>query len=488
MKKCIIRSTKIIKNIKSWELFNTDFFDKNISKKSNILYKFDDSVLTEYAESIKLEGQGIITNNYIITNRHVIGSKDDITCYYEENKNLITIKNIEFIGEIFGYDICILKIIDPIKRDDIKLDIKLDINFCNYDEINNTTKLYYETIELNTEKNKFSKILNKLDFLQYNMIYITSAMYPKIEVIEAISGDILKGGISGGLVTNENKKPIGIITLNIEKKNIIIPFYIINILLKNQFNKYPKAIKFNIDVCEPEDDTEYKYCLVITNEIKTTLISEKTRSFEKNDVICMIDDLYITENGTIKTDICKLDMDISTYMNLKPENNIDIKYCRNDNDIIKKETFLINEITDDYMSIRRYNTHNYFIYKGLIFAELSEEIIRYFSLYFKKRGYILSGQYVNDYNKYIIKKRFIILIGLIKKNIHESIKILLSDIELPFPIDKKDRTVRFTILRRIGNKNINNIEELSESFSDDNSQIYNFCFDIGGRDEIKLIL
>jgi len=45
MKKCIIRSTKIIKNIKSWELFNTDFFDKHLSKKSNILYKFDDSLL-----------------------------------------------------------------------------------------------------------------------------------------------------------------------------------------------------------------------------------------------------------------------------------------------------------------------------------------------------------------------------------------------------------------------------------------------------------
>jgi len=319
-------------------------------------------------------------------------------------------------------------------------------------------------------------------------MYITSALYPKIEVIEAISCDILKGGISGGLVTNENKKPIGLITLNIEKKNIIIPFYIINILLKSQFNKYPKAIKFNIDVCEPEDETEYKYCLVITNEIKTTLINEKTRSFEKNDVICMVDDLYITKNGTIKTDMCKLDMEISTYMNLKPENIIDIKYCRNDNDIIKKETFLINEIIDDYISIRRYNTHEYYIYKGLIFVELSEEIIRYFSLYFKKRGYMLSGQYVNDYNKYILKKRFIILIGLIKKNIPESIKNLLTDIELPFPIDKKDRTVRFTILRRIGNKNIINIKELSESFSDDCSQIYNFCFDIGGRDEIKIIL
>jgi hypothetical protein len=376
-----------------------------------------------------VDGKGIIFDNYVITLKHITNNK------------YICVNNIRYdlLLDIEYYDIAIFCC-------NINSLINLSINDFIDDFINKLNKFIINKCEKINNNSKYNhtsfKIYNtkyELNFNRFDNVNLKSYLYASIPMglfdIINISENELEflccSGISGSLITYNDKYFGLIISQNQDKIIEVMPFEIILDIIKsyvnnNNFNYLPLTITDNINCFKYNDilkndkikridnkelieDKIYikKYDLHIPYQTYILLFcSEK---YVDIDIIRTKKDTIVVQ--TIKTKLCKYNFN-NIFLNYK-ENNLEIKIF---NLVFKElsEEFLIKNIHKNIFDI---NYDNIFNKKKLIYLEKFDKfnIFNRFNIFdrfnMEKDIYILhkiSGHNINklsDIKKYLSNKK-----------------------------------------------------------------------------------
>lgn len=437
--KCFIQSIAIDNRLDYW---------KDIRSKSKIEYIELNTI--EKIERGSNIGQGFIINDYVITCRHIIGSEEKTKCFYFEDNKIVS-KQLIFIGEIKNYDICVLKFHDSRVEyfDFLRTFEKLLKN----NEMTNNLKpeemidvSYYD---FNQTENKLKNIESMIEYIETKNINLKSMLVPRIPIHFFKLNKITHG--SSGTLAFHDKIPIGMIDFKTKDKIGIIPIEIIYELLKSKLNINHSTIKFKYDIVEIEDDC-YKYGLILRENIILGTNTKKV-TLKSNYVILEMSNCAITENGILNKQL-NMYVDLDFHFLLQDE-SVDICYNKNKNESEDDKNIFISvnkiQINNTKLPISIDHNHKYYFYKGLIFTELSEELI----YYYKKNRSIEDDRYVNNFWKMNLSDKIVVIIDrqeeILKK---ESIRYK----ELIKLLDEK----HVIILRKVGRNNITSLEKLKD--------------------------
>jgi hypothetical protein len=132
-----------------------------------------------------------------------------------------------------------------------------------------------------------------------------------------------------------------------------------------------------------------------------------------------------------------------------------ISYYKPDDDKIKNIIIKQKVITDDIFGVRIFDSGIYYIHNGMIFAELSEQLI----IYCKTNNITISDEIVKSYGKMITSDKIIVMVNI--RNLSIEMKkqfvdygILMSDVLTTYPI-----------LLKIGNKRVKALKDIYDAHS-----------------------
>lgn len=437
--KCFIQSVAIDRRVDYW---------KDIKSKTKMEYiELNTIEKNERGSNI---GQGFIINDYVITCRHIIGSEEKTKCFYFEDNRLIS-KQLIFVGEIKNYDICILKFYDSrveyfdflrtfeklLKNDDtiisnnLKPEEMIDVSYYDFDQT----------------ENKLTNIKSTIEYIETKNTNLKSMLMPRIPIHLFKLNKITHG--SSGTLAFYNKIPVGMIDFKTKDKIGVIPIEIIYELLKSKLNINHSTIKFKYKIVEIEDEC-YKFGLILTENI--TLETNTKRVTLKSDYIILeISNCAITDIGILNKQL-NMYVDLDFHFLLQDE-LVDICYNKNDSEDDKNIWNSFNKIlintTKSPISID--HSHNYYFYKGLIFTELSEELI----YYYKKVYSIKEDRYINNFWNMNLSEKIVVLIDRQEEILKREYRKYTDLIKL---LDNK----HILILRKLGRYNITSLEKLKD--------------------------
>jgi hypothetical protein len=436
MSKCFIQSIGIENRLDYWK-------DIRIDEK----IKYIEINTKDRKDTGSYIGQGFIIDDYVITCKHIIGSIDNTICYYFEFDKLIK-KKLIFIGEIKNYDICVLKFEDTkICYSDF---LKTFEQFLKNNKLSkcidfgaNIDVSYYE---INKDMYILKHMELKTEYMDMKHINLKSMFIPKIPIYILSKVEGIDHGSSGTLAC-QNEIPIGMIDFKSNESIGIIPIEIIFELLKTKLNIKHSTIKFKYDIIEIEDNS-YKYGLILKENITLVKLKKKV-ILNENNVILEIDNCDITEKGIFNKQL-NMYVDLDFHLLLQND-NINIIYNKNEFETDKNISVNVNKIIIDniMMSIPINHIHKYYYYKGMIFTELSEELIFYYS-----KKYSMSGRYIENYWNITPTNKIVIMVDKIKSELkkeylyYDELIKLLEDNHL-------------IILRKIGRYNITSLNNLN---------------------------
>jgi hypothetical protein len=194
--------------------------------------------------------------------------------------------------------------------------------------------------------------------------------------------------------------------------NNIIPMIIIAMIIKNyilnnsELYIIPQDIKYNIGEIKTEDDNT-QYVLIPKDKNKFS----NNHYINKNDYIYEVNQNKFNKMGFIFLEEINSSVHINTYMLLKSNENINIKYTPNifiknigefTNLPIKITTLKIDKFNSDKLKIP-INVQPIIKFRDKIFTILSEELI-------KKNNYYDLSIDLDTYNNYYSTNNFVILI------------------------------------------------------------------------------
>lgn len=408
---------------------------------------------------------------YIVSCFHIIernNMKNIVYYNYEGKKNVFEAKQILYMEE---YDISILipkyNVIINHYYTVEELDNKLDCII--------NSKSYIQTYLFNNSlvRNEYSKIeCHYMGIMEEKVVsnILFGHEIPCINVL--INEKIDINGMSGSLIFIDDK-PMGMIIAN--KKNIIssLPLCLIIKLIQINKNKNEKmgSIIFSSNICEIilENTTKFSnknlknifkdkkingHYILDSHDISYVALDKNKKEFNfnfmKSDIIIMIDNKFIEDNGYIYCDKIGYNIKISTYflLNMNKNEYHNIVICRNDNiDVYKiKSNCLKNMIP---YNIGKKTEYCY--YGGFVFAELSDRMLEYF----KEKNILIYGE-INSIQK-VGEYKYVVLVNInydyIKNNYKNKYEELMKR---NFPFDNN----KILILNKIGNVVIQNLNFL----------------------------
>lgn len=328
----------------------------------NIYVEFKNDVIKEtskYVYELILDDETYINNG----NGIIIKIKDDyyiFTCNHIIEKNPINIKcyidnmliNTIIFKRIYEYDVCILKI-------------------NHYDYIHLKRYYTYENIgaisSFSESLNYISHNLEKSCEIVLNICvkhnHIKSGIVPKIPTYEIKIKNEYCLGMSGSLLKND-KNILGMIICKSDKVIMAIPIILILNFMINDLTH----IKFNYDVVDFVLEKKYNG-LYINN-----IINKKYNdTINIGDVIVSCENNEINDIGEIYCEEIKYYVTIDTFIMLNNKNHVNITIL-NSKEIFENIVcykYNIEQICKIFIQ----KQNKYYNLNGIIFTELSEELI-----------------------------------------------------------------------------------------------------------------
>lgn len=501
---CIIyaKSKHIPANI--WQYVKND-----INYNTNIHYDFK-SLLQKSLNYVEEEfevkkGFGIFFRDdsignkvYVITCFHIIGKVNlEVNAYANTKNNIFSKFPLKLVKVIEELDIAILEFKNENHENDINYYTQSN-SLCKINETlqkKTNIKMSYSNIKENilTEHN-----IN-IDKFEMEYDYLKSTIIPKIPLYkfaidlnkfpEKIIDNIY--GLSGSILKIDDN-PIAITVSYNNMKLEAIPIGILyNIVTKFIQNKNALVSSFYfsskvIELTNSKKETDICHFIVDNKNITYNISHDKNKfKFKDNDIIYSVNDNKFTKNGTIMVNELGCELPLDIYLMLYSYgSDVAFQIYRIISDTHKLLSYnLIGQPFENIYNINIFANNNYLYWKGLIFTELSEELI----LDINKLGINLIG---NHFEKYKIidpnVSKTVVLIDINYKLLDETSKYVLLEIGLPYVKYKNGYTL--LILEKIGLKNILSLKDLKNIVHTKPNKITCTCTNGNKDTEFKIII
>jgi hypothetical protein len=387
-------------------------------------------------------GRGLYINGIVITSTHIVSGSSNIIGNLADS----TIE-LDIYKKVIGYDITIMKLKDQYITDaDVYKALSM-IKFLNFSKVNKGTNI--ETLDT----------LLKLTIDSVLFAKLTSEMCPKIPLFQCDVKDIETSSLEGysGSFVHVDDKMVGMIISMMNGHIEIMSFEIIKLLIANCMNSPPKVLPMNVSLCEIDinDSICDITCLYVKEQtINFNTNKKKNVGFKQGCVISGINGLNFNKFGEIYYATLDCYIPYDTYLLLWGK-DIMISYYKPDDDKIKNIIIKQKNVTDDVFGVRIFDSGVYYNHNGMIFAELSEQIIAYC----KTNNITLPYEIVKSYGKMITSDKIIVMVNI--RNLHIETKkqfvdhgVLISNVLNKYPI-----------LLKIGNKRIKSLKDIYSAHS-----------------------
>lgn len=417
-------------------------------------------------------GNGILINNngviYLVTCYHIVKNSYNTVFYIKDIK---TPYKTTKVCDIFEMDMSILI---PEKQTELeKYSIKselLNTSLNMTGEFKLMTTNNNSGIELKENDFEISELKGSFDKLIFDKC--TSLFFQNIPLISLNIDDIddsyKYSGLSGSPITNKDNLFCGYISSFSNKlmQILIIPsqliVYIFDMMANNtSFAGKLGTLHLETKTCEFSIESSRRTGHYITNNynIKYKLTNKKPLfTFPNKSIIYKINDKYFDSNGYIKYNDASIPFDSYLLINnhMKYYN---ITYL----DTVKKK---INEIKiqpkDFTTNFIIYSNHKIVIHNGLVFTELSEELIKY--MY--NTGIHIDGETFNRYTKYLhyisTLSKTIVLVDVLYNLIDDRTAKIYKTLNFPLKNTGKGKYI-IPILDSVNNKKITKLEDIVQS-------------------------
>ena len=390
-------------------------------------------------------GYGLYIDGIIITSTHIIS--DSISTVMELDMEIL---ELDMYTSIIAYDIAIMKIKSKHITDTDVFNILEMIEFINFAKI--CKGMLFETFDAS-----LSLTIDNICFAK-----LTSELCPQIPLLQCDIGDVDYTTLEGhsGSFVQKDGKIVGMITSIMNKKMEIVPFEVIKILITNFINTPPKVFPIDVSLCDVDiNDSLCDVTCLYTNTqtINFNTNKKKNIGFKRGDVISNINGLKFTTSGELYCELLNCYTPYDTYLLLWGK-DIEVSYCSPDDDKLKHVTIKQKNITDDIYSVHIYDSGTYYNYNGIIFTELSEQII----IYCKNNDIGISNEILTSYGKIISPNKIIIAVSV--KNSNIKIKNQLVDHGV-IKSSTVEQMLKYPILFKIGNKRIKNLNDICDTYS-----------------------
>lgn len=404
---------------------------KRIPEIDIIIMKIKDSELREVLPELKIDNNTNIMNTK--NNNKIIIPK-----YVEDNNN----EDCKIKYKEYNIDSKINIIYHKLKSDIIDHLPLYELY------LNNIVELKYIFEKYNINFNNINEEIKKTQYQELNNILRNK--------LRGISGSILQVNNSNiGMVVKRTTNNKGI-------KLLILPLFLINLIVDNYITNDVnelKSIVVKTDGCEIEYDGVPMYGHYIKKKSCPYINGKRIFTFNEGDIILQIDNKYFNNSYLIFSEIMKSYVPITTYLMLKSlssNTGINIKTCKQytmDNKI--RNYNLLGIPYNNMQKLRITNTISY-IWRKLIFIELSEELIKFYKN--MNIDIITANDKINTYESN--NKRIVILFNYNNRNNIEKLDINYYK-KLPIKCPHKN-SYYFYVLTMIGKRKINNIKDLQK--------------------------
>lgn len=461
-------------------------------------------------------GNGFIINIneviYIITCFHIVGKNNvkNIAYFYDSNNKLHS-QNIKIKNIIEEFDIAIMEPENP-KAIDPKIIYKKENLLSKISEYSSTSAFINHISSDDLQNFTIKKIrvdIRNIENIDFVSQYFPHYGVPTLNIIfhEQFDENEIKG-MSGSLLL-DNEIPLGMITDGNDSLNVL-PISIIMYLIENTLSKKKanfEGILINIESVNfyPDQQTKYKpglgldksyikgkkYYGHVIDEHYDISYSKKGKiipfKFKKDDVIIKVDNNYINSNGHIYSDDFGYPIKICLYLMLSfyKKTFVSIDYVRNSkiskiNKINKVETVetveTVDTVTirgtsiDQHLSFHIKETPYFLYYNGLVFVELSEELLEYFG----KKRISLEGN-IDLVNNETKLSKYVILVHVNYACVRNTYIKGIDELEKNnFPYINQ----KLFILNKIGNEMVNGIKSLYRILKQKNEKQRTFNYNV----------
>jgi hypothetical protein len=337
-----------------------------------------------------------------------------------------------------------------------------------------------KTVDVNkyVDKKKISKLEMKCVYSDIIHQSLESINMPKIPFLTGrVSYDYSIEGISGSLVTDKDDKIIGMVSNSFSSVIHIIPSGIIYRFLReikesNDFVGLCTLVgKFT--TCYFYDESKNKVngisiedtCNINYNDYEYKQDkNEKGTNLKNSDVIIEIDGRKIDENNCVYDDNLKINVSFNTYVALNHicGSLISLKLMRLSKikgDDYKEKTMMVRARPLHSMKyIQNAFNGKTFAYNGLIFGEISEDIIN---------NYIKVGIYIGKslQDNYLVNpyrnndERVVVLLDVNRKQIREELNDIVDRLKLPL-VNISDKNYSIPIVSKLNKRRITSLDDM----------------------------
>ena len=428
----------------------------------------------------------INNDKYVIGLNHGITNTFEIYMYvFNPTENKLNKYNLELVINSEELDLVLLKPINFDKKNEI--DLCLEYFMQDIPDKTNKLELYVTNIISSKKKkslvrNIFPCVLNKVDldnknsFTMPKMLYIDSI----VENDDFYTNDEL-GGISGSFLVCDNKI-LGMVS------NIILGTKIISILHSSNILRFLSEFKQTSNfygLCgigsllkfyeiELEDRKKQKvYIIQDSNNINYNYngikkVLKNRNNLKNNDIIYGINGIEFDINGRLFDKKINISIPLQTYIalnyNFGMSIPLNIYRLNNKGKDHKNKKLTINTRpinTMRYIPIK--SNDKFFTFKGLIFVEITEELIENYSknninFINPKLDELIRLSYRNS------NEKLIMIISTDRSNLDVDYLTIYDEIGIPFK-NRKKNYYDIYILDKINNKKIKTIDNISKYFS-----------------------
>lgn len=440
---CVITSEALPKHNKFW---------KKIIK--NTIYKTGIGIIIKINE-----------NKFVLTCSHCVEYAKTINIYFDKKKY-----NATCVINARDLDIAILRIELDSNVQFIELN-KQEIPISN---VGDPTKIYSKMITKKKKiKNKiYNGILNKKYYdKQYSVNLPPTPFYDTTIDIEIKNINKLKS-MSGSPVVNESNDLIGLVSSILHNSSAITIVPIVCIMrVINEFtcnNIYSGLCNIPIMsnvIMISEEEPAYGLYIINSYGINYNCFEKKRSRRYKNikngDIIVAINDLVINEDGNVNCNKLNMKIPINTYIAIHYHKSTPIKisiYRKNKDDDEHKfiEINMLTRSNNTMVYIPKI-TSEYFEYNGMIFVELSEDIIENYYLNNKK----LTGTCVQKYNINPYRnehdKKIVALVDTLPQFQKNALSHIIYKYTL-IPVNEKENKYSIPIVTKINSNIIKNLD------------------------------
>jgi hypothetical protein len=418
---------------------------------------------------------------FVITCSHVIGKNStDVYAMIDTDKVPLQIFNI--VPEI---DLAILEIIDDKYRAYQKENI-LKINDCLEKLDSVQLKLFDDVVRVRghiINDNVKSNIVSKLPLIKFTTDEIK---YTDVK------------GLSGSPLILDNNL-IGMVFSYLPESNEFeaLPFSLLVEILYNSLDSslyYAKGFGgyyFSSEIVDL-DSGIVGHFIISTKDVsyirKIGSIVKKDFKFKVNDIILKINDCAFNMDGTIYNDRIGCNVTLETHLMLYAYFDSSVKYdlLRGDDKLIVCEIYARQY--DHIYNLNIFNNDKYVYWKGLIFAELSEELIINMSSKYKLLGDTFQKykSVTSTSNNTSTSNKNVVLIDVIYEDLNLKTAKILKDINAPY-VNVSDG-YELLVLEKIGNKKIINIDDLYKYISTVNKSKVTCCYRSVSHPSLKIVM